>query len=156
MIRIDTSVWATPGLLKRLKAHAASRMFSAGHIAKLLSDEFGVGITRNMVCGKMWRLQIGARPRPKSTKRLHPLIKVDRPAKPDRAAPVAPGEPTPAGDVPTGCRWLSGDPIHRNFCGSATLIGKSWCAYHQRVVWTPRVKPVETRKRWTSLGVPIY
>jgi hypothetical protein len=56
-----------------------------------------------------------------------------------------PGEPKPAGDVDTGCRWLwpdigghkAGAPprMARKFCGAATLPGSSWCQFHRNHVF---------------------
>jgi hypothetical protein len=47
---------------------------------------------------------------------------------------IYPGEPKPRGDVDDGCRWLVGQPEHRNFCGAA-LKDQSWCDHHLKRVF---------------------
>jgi hypothetical protein len=45
------------------------------------------------------------------------------------------GEPAPAGDVDTGCRWLF-PGFNRRFCGKSNEPGYSWCAFHRDIVFT--------------------
>jgi hypothetical protein len=151
---VNVGVWDTPGLLDRLKAHAKAKMLSAAQIAAMLSAEFKIPITRNMVCGRVWRLGLSVRPRPKSRPKQAPSNVVPFVPK----AKHDPNEPQPLGDVPCGCRWLHGDASDRNFCGAPTTsILTSWCHHHAARVWAPQPKLTYGKpKRFTASGVPIY
>lgn len=46
------------------------------------------------------------------------------------------GEPKPAGDVDTGCRWLFPQMTRRSFCGQPKEHGYSWCSFHKDIVFT--------------------
>jgi hypothetical protein len=128
---------------------------SAGETSRILTAEFGVVFTRNACIGKAKRLGLTfggspknghdtkpRPPRPKPAPRLKPLhnggqiVRTDVPATP---------EPTPQGDVSTGCRWLHGDAFDRNFCGADRQGTSRYCEHHHARCYRP-APPTKTKR----------
>lgn len=137
--------WERPGVVEVLRAAAAPGIYTASELASLLSERFGVDISRNAVMGKCWRDNIPLRPRtapkPKAPKQPKPLAVIQEYLKAPRvkrSALLKCDEPEPRGDVADGCRWLHDDASDRNFCGAPTVrFGISWCNHHCARVWNP-------------------
>lgn len=43
---------------------------------------------------------------------------------------------------PDGCRWPHGDPLREDFryCGKQQAVDRSYCPYHTRIAYEPRVR----------------
>jgi len=152
-------VWDEP-TVESLKRYMREGLSSSQMASRL-------GTTRNAVIGKVMRLGIGSsrpvRPDPLAKVRAPavrkprpaPLPKVKAPSLPaaeslpvpnaDHAAPEF--RTLPMMDLTAGdCRFPLWD--HRDnppfeqqlYCGNATPEGKSWCPYHQAIVFTPSVR----------------
>ena len=151
-MRNKVSVWDEPGVMEALMEIASIQKYSAAEIAVMLSKRFNLNISRNSVIGRMSRNNIALR-----GKKNRPTLSapkpirckgVAKPAREVRERKPDPLEPQPLGDVDTGCRWIAGDALDRNFCGAETTeYGTSWCEYHSRRVWNfgPRVKFIPRR-----------
>lgn len=137
--------WERPGVVEVLRAAAAPGIYTASELASLLSERFGVDISRNAVMGKCWRDNIPLRPRtapkPKAPRQPKPLAVIQEYLKAPRvkrSALLKCGEPEPRGDVADGCRWMHGPAEDRLFCGAPTVrFGISWCHHHCARVWNP-------------------
>ena len=137
--------WERPGVVEVLRAAAAPGIYTASELASLLSERFGVDISRNAVMGKCWRDNIPLRartaPKPKAPRQPKPLAVIQEYLKAPRvkrSALLQCDEPEPRGDVSDGCRWLHDDATDRNFCGAPTVrFGISWCHHHCARVWNP-------------------
>ena len=137
--------WERPGVVEVLRAAAAPGIYTASELASLLSERFGVDISRNAVMGKCWRDNIPLRPRtapkPKAPRQPKPLAVIQEYLKAPRvkrSTLLQCDEPEPRGDVADGCRWLHGPAEDRLFCGAPTVrFGISWCHHHCARVWNP-------------------
>lgn len=137
--------WERPGVVEVLRAAAAPGIYTASELASLLSERFGVDISRNAVMGKCWRENIPLRgrkgPEPKAPKPPKPQAIINEYLKTPRikrSELLQCDEPEPRGDVADGCRWMHGDATDRVFCGAPTVrFGISWCHHHCARVWNP-------------------
>jgi hypothetical protein len=114
---------------------------SAGQTARHMTTELGRVFTRGAVIGKAKRLGLKFDGAPKNghdtTPKREKMARSRRKAKPVegfarnvRADVPAMDEPLALGDVATGCRWLHGDALERNFCGAARYLESRYCAHH--------------------------
>jgi hypothetical protein len=133
----------TAGLTARLKElHAAPQMYSNTEIARMLSREFRIGLSRNSVIGKIARLGLVHRhgaskgggskpgrvpPRPKPVKSI--------PARPNvpRIPVERPGTLTLIELRDGDCKWPSGDGPSYTFCGRACVSEQPYCEEHLRM-----------------------
>jgi GcrA cell cycle regulator len=140
----------TTGLTARLRElHAAPQMYSNTEIARMLSREFRISLSRNAVIGKIARLGLVHRhgaskgggskpgrvpPRPKPVKSF--------PALP--ALPAAPGEAKRSRVERPGtlsllelrdgdCKWPDGDGPSFMFCGRTCVPERPYCEEHLRM-----------------------
>ena len=111
------SVWE-PKRVQNELARLARLGLSAAQIADRLNTKFGLSLSKNAVIGRIDRtegLSLGTRQTRRSSIADIPLM-LD--------------EPSPAGKVNTGCRWLHGEPVARVFCGAPIVEGSSYCPHH--------------------------
>jgi GcrA cell cycle regulator len=149
------SAW-TEDAIERLRELHARRM-SASKIADALNGELGTQLTRNAVCGKLFRLGLTSgvpRPAPKSRKRRK------RKAKLRLVPALLPASPVLASDadIPLAqrrtlltlenqhCRWPVGEVGEPGFffCGHPSadvLDGRPYCAWHARRAFGGRPAP---------------
>jgi GcrA cell cycle regulator len=148
------------------------KLWSDGLSASQIAAEIG-GVTRNAVIGKVHRLGLSGRSKPKppgpqraKTTRAPSVPTPITPAP--RPAPVLPPVLQPADAesqgtaldevaVPTServtimelresmCRWPMGDPTKAEFrfCGARAVTGLPYCSHHARIAY----QPVTDRKR---------
>lgn len=121
------SIWKDrPDLLDKLQALGNSHKLSMSQIA----SELGNGITRNAVCGKLYRLGIQCRP-PLPSRRL--AAKPLKLVPPPPVAPEPPAEPVKNGAQQWHhCRWPIGDPAtpEFRFCGAKRKFPQPYCEKH--------------------------
>lgn len=139
MSKEPSTFWAEPLRLKRLTEYREMGL-SAGQIASAI----GQGCTRNMVIGKLRRLNL-------SLLRLTVRGRGWQPDTPRKARTMKePTDPIEAISEPVSlripfaqaksreCRWISSDPIiDSSICGHDTLPNKSLCAYHAGRAFQP-------------------
>lgn len=131
------SPWAVPGRVERLKV-----LWEEGLSCSRIAREFGDGITRNAVIGKVHRLGLEGRSPDTSVKRKNyvrskPIEKVKaKPVEVKVAAPkpefrCLPG--TTTGDTKT-CQYIEGDTNQPGWqmCGQP---GYPWCSFHRPIVF---------------------
>lgn len=158
-------IWNEPATVELLRKLAAERK-SAGQIARDMSAEFKVNLSRNAIIGKMRRL--GIELQGKAGRPQKPEGQVSKPTAIRRArVRKAPqihvranvvGEPKPLGDVDTGCRWLhSDDPRERNFCGHDKLEQSPYCEHHHARCFN-YIAPSDRRKfrKFTKFAASRY
>jgi hypothetical protein len=125
----------------RVLHNGGKRPFS--EIAKTLSYEFGIKLTKNACIGKARRLGLEARPRvmpPTPRKgqnrggpRRLPVVLPGWQVEPPRLPPTA-GKITIYQLKDGVCHFPHGDKPPYTYCGAATRKG-SWCPHHERVVY---------------------
>src|SRR5580765_1624401 len=144
--------WITPGLTARLKElHAAPQLYSNTEIARMLSREFEIAITRNSVIGKCARLGLsyrlgarkggGSRPgreRPRPAVIIGPPLPPPTPVRRIRSSGSVTLIELRDGD----CHWPFGDGPSCTFCGEICLPDRPYCPEHFRMAH------VEPQKRW--------
>jgi GcrA cell cycle regulator len=138
----------TAGLTERLKElHAAPQMYSNTEIARMLSREFKISLSRNAIIGKIARLGLvhrygaskggGSKPG-----RVPPRPRL-RPSASPGAAGTASGEAKRSRVERPGtlsllelrdgdCKWPDGDGPYL-FCGRACVPERPYCAEHLRM-----------------------
>lgn len=140
------------------------KLYAEGLSAGAIAAELG-GITRNAVIGKVHRLGLSGRADATERKRQGGRVQAAKLAsrrvitartvksrRQERAVATrvadAPTELPPIGQrqsiatVREGqCKFPFGDPREADFslCGGRALLGLSWCGYHARVVFQPRI-----------------
>lgn len=135
MLRRRPSIWDTPGLMEALRAMSDMRQYTAAQIARKLSHDFKLNISRNAVIGKAFRNNMATRGRPPAKIKPASQPRVFKEKAPPKIV-IELNEPMPAGDVPEGCRFMHGEALNRNFCGAPTSsVTSSWCDYHARIVF---------------------
>ena len=94
------------------------RLWRGGLTAERIARKLGIGITRNMVIGRLHRLK---------------MLGIDR-AEPERR-PVRP-PPPPLRDP--SCQWPFGDPREADFrfCGADALPDRPYCGEHMARAYT--------------------
>lgn len=142
-----------------------STLWAAGLSASQIALKLG-GVTRNAVIGKVHRLGLSGRIKPKrktqpaksrtaTTARRRAPVK--RRAAP-RGAPTPPPVPLEAKPLPNGeyatiltitetlCKWPLGDPTSPEFrfCGRGTDKGEPYCKSHAQLAYQP------SRRRGTT------
>lgn len=141
----------TDGLNDRLiELCKAPQRFSRGCIAKELSDQFGIPITRNSVIGRVYRLKLSmpqpciilrkpcasAPARPVERKRSVPKSTPPKPFNP--TLPIEPDKQVSLLDAgPEHCRYPFGEKQSLMFCGREPLEGCDYCAEHWLLMHTP-------------------
>ena len=126
--------------VERLKELYITEGLSAGQVCRVLSEEVGELISRNMVLGKIHRMRLlrhSHHPRAKDH------VSVPRPPKPTPAPKPGLIEPAPVMDVDGRpftlenarygqCRWMPGNVLagDMTICAHPTVRGKSWCSDH--------------------------
>ena len=141
----DRGPWLTPGIIDRLtEIHAEALPYR--DVARILSREYNVRITRNAIIGKSHRLNL-----PHYEKRRLVIRKPRKPRKRVRvkSADVVVAPPTTMHcrvqllELRDGiCRFPLG-PIEQRppylYCGNATELGFSYCGeHHARAYIVPR------------------
>ena len=137
-------IWGTTaGLTARLRElHAAPQMYSNTEIARMLSREFRISLSRNSVIGKIARLGLVHRHGASKGGGSKPGRVPPRP-KPVKSIPAPPRAPRiPVGRPGTlslielrdgDCKWPSGDGPSFTFCGRACIPEQSYCEEHFRM-----------------------
>ena len=130
----------TDAMIARLRElHAAEEYFS--DIARIMSQEFGVELTKNSCIGKGRRLGLTARarvapPLPRRKKRILTTLpaalgwRVEPPV-----LPAACGRITIYQLEQGRCHYPFGDRPPYAYCGGTTRRGLAWCPHHERVVY---------------------
>ena len=143
----------TDAKLERLRALAAMKL-SSSEVAKSLTAEFGVPITRNMVIGKCQRKGIDLNHAGRQPKRkIRDLLAEERPPKPEPPPSVPEFEATEFHNAgPNQCRYIAGRPSFRAIiCGNETVTGSAYCAKHRAMLYVPVRKKEEDYKMKKSL-----
>ena len=145
----DRGPWLTPGIIDRLtEIHAEELPYR--DVARILSREYNVRITRNAIIGKSYRLNL-----PHRYKRRIVIRKPRKPRKRVRvksgavvvARPVTePHNGVPLLELRDGiCRFPLG-PVEQRppylYCGDATELGYSYCGEHYARAY------IVPRERW--------
>jgi GcrA cell cycle regulator len=140
---------------------ALTRMVTAGHTYKQIAHTLGGGLTRNAICGKVFRLGLST-PEPlrrdrtaQTSRHQHKAARMARgrmarfkKAK-TRQEPLS--QPLPAEPVHSGalvalvelressCRWPVGDPAQPGFgfCGCPRREGGPYCDSHRARAFSP-------------------
>ncbi len=142
-----------------------SKLWAEGLSASQIATKLG-GVTRNAVIGKVHRLGLSGRVKPKrktkpATARPAVTARKRAPVKRRavvRAAPTPPPVPLKAKPLPSGeyatiltitehlCKWPLGDPTSADFrfCGRGTDKGEPYCKSHAQLAYQP------SRRRVTS------
>ena len=144
-----------------------SKLWAEGLSASQIAAKLG-GVTRNAVIGKVHRLGLSGRAKPKR-KTAKPAPRMARPARKRvpakrRAAPRPAPAPAPvplqAKPLPNGefatiltitehlCKWPLGDPSSSDFrfCGRSTDKGEPYCKAHAQLAYQPsRRRVTQTR-----------
>jgi GcrA cell cycle regulator len=138
---VTGNIW-TDGMIRAFASlHRDPKQLSFTEIARLLSETFGVELTRNACIGKARRLGLPMRdntPRPPRQRYLKP-VKVER-----VEAPIEPIEARlPELRLTEGltilqlregdCKWPLGETYARppfQYCGEPSLLGRSYCVTH--------------------------
>ena len=147
-------------------ADAATAMWKAGKSASQIAEGLGSGVTRNAVCGKMFRLRRDGAALTHTKAQASPAV--PKPPRMRKAATPTETVRSPVLvfdltlDLPSDggieidalrnntCRWPAGDPREPEFrfCGAPEAdleIGRPYCARHSAIAYAPprqRVKPV--------------
>ena len=132
----------TAGLTARLKElHAAPQMHSNTEIARMLSREFEIAITRNAVIGKIARLGLvhrhgaskggGSRPG-RVPPKPKPTASIPAPPRAPRIPVERPGTLTLLELRDGDCKWPDGDGPYL-FCGRACVLEQPYCEEHLRM-----------------------
>lgn len=147
-----------------------SKLWAEGLSASQIATKLG-GVTRNAVIGKVHRLGLSGRVKPKrKTKPAAPRtattarkrMPVKRRAAP-RPAPTPPPVPLEAKALPNGefatiltitehlCKWPLGDPtsVDFRFCGRGTDKGEPYCKSHAQLAYQPSRRRVSTNRAIT-------
>lgn len=136
------SIW-TEQVTQSLQALYANH--SASQIAAKLNEQFGLGLTKSAVIGKLTRLGITSGPA-KRAEYEHAVRQANRKAAPvprKEEAAVCQVEPlnlTIAEIGPGQCRYIAGDDFL--FCAHPVQEGSSYCSTHHRLCWRA------PEKRW--------
>jgi hypothetical protein len=136
----------TDHLLKRLAKLHANPNNSFRDIAKQLSQEFGIKLTKNACIGRARRLGLEQRPRstPKAMARKKRTLTTPQLS----VIPINPGwtiEPPPVtlgnnrltiyGLREGVCHFPFGERPPYAYCGGTTRRGVPWCPHHEMVVY---------------------
>ena len=134
---MKASIWDIPGVNERMRElHSAGKSF--GEIAALLSNEFGVMVTRFACIGRAHRLELPDRPQPIRERWVKP-----EPVNFPQTELVCESKDL----MELGrhdCRWPIAELFDRppyRFCGRA-IWKVSWCKEHYKKVYHP------ARERW--------
>ncbi len=144
----------TEVLLKRLAKLQADPNNSYKDIAKQLSREFGIKLSKNACIGKARRLGLAQRapgtPRTPTQRRRHDAAKKDRTVNtPElKAAPINPGWTIELPVLPAAsgritifqleqgvCHFPFGERPPYAYCGNTTRRGVPYCPHHEKVVY---------------------
>ena len=138
----------TGAMIARLRElHAAEEYFS--DIARVMSQEFRVELTKNACIGKARRLGLKERARVAPPK---PRKGQNRHGARFRTAPVVlPGWVVEPPKLPGGkitiyqlraglCHYPFGERPPYAYCGNTTRRGMPWCPHHERVVYPRGVR----------------
>ena len=135
--------WTDDMKLAFASLHRDPKRLSFTEIARLMSETFGVELTRNACIGKARRMGLPMRSAPKVARkpverkvRMTQLRRVDAPIAPVRE----PKPPEQAGltiyETREGdCKWPLGrmhDHPPYLYCGDPSLLGRPYCAKHAR------------------------
>ena len=135
--------------MARLRALHRNDRLSFDAIAAMLSEEFGVTLTKNSCIGKARRMGLPERTNKRKRKvfrgdkrRAHITLVAPAPIEPEVVPCVLPRWKVIADEAPAErgrltllqlndntCRWPHGDRVPYLFCGAPTA-GKTYCAYH--------------------------
>ncbi len=148
-----------------------STLWAEGLSASQIATKLG-GVTRNAVIGKVHRLGLSGRVKPKrktkpaATRRTPATARKRAPVKrrtTPRAAPTPPPAPLEAKPLPSGefatiltitetlCKWPLGDPTSPDFrfCGRGTDKGEPYCKSHAQLAYQPSRRRVSTNRAIT-------
>ena len=144
-----------------------SKLWAEGLSASQIAAKLG-GVTRNAVIGKVHRLGLSGRAKPKRktakqaprmTRPVRKRVPAKRRAAP-RPAPAPAPAPLQAKPLPNGefatiltitehlCKWPLGDPATSDFrfCGRSTDKGEPYCKSHAQLAYQPsRRRVTQTR-----------
>ena len=150
-----------------------SKLWAEGLSASQIATKLG-GVTRNAVIGKVHRLGLSGRVKPKAkskaklstsrtaTSARKRAVSVKRRTAP-RPAPTPPPPPLEARPLPSGefatiltiteylCKWPLGDPTSNDFrfCGRGTDKGEPYCKSHAQLAYQPSRRRVTTNRAIT-------
>ena len=135
-------------------------LWAEGHSCSQIARQFGCGLSRNAVIGKVHRLGLPGRSVAKLMVRDARMPRAARAIVPGHVAPaivkpvpLPPVEPALTGAEPTlpdltrtACRWPVGeaDGWQQQFCGAPRDGGSSYCAFHARKAINPQPRKAST------------
>ena len=151
-----------------------SKLWAEGLTASQIATQLG-GVSRNAVIGKVHRLGLSGRVKPKrktapSTPRTTARAPRKRTPVKRRAVAKAPATPPPAPlkakPLPSGeyatiltiteslCKWPLGDPSSSDFrfCGRGTDTGEPYCKSHAQLAYQPSRRRVATNRAITRVN----
>lgn len=152
------SVWTDETTERLLRLDAAGDLSCSQ-----MADALGPGFTRNMVIGKLARLDgLGKRLRRRRTAAAAPARRQPLPEPAPAPVPAQPAPPDPPAPIvvapltgvridelrDTHCRFIEGEigsPETTLYCGERTILGASWCPAHSARVWSPA-----SERRWRA------
>ncbi len=145
-----------------------TKLWAEGLSASQIAAKLG-GVTRNAVIGKVHRLGLSGRAKPKrktakpatrrktTTARKRPAVRrrpSPRPAPPPPPVPLE-AKPLPNGEYATImtlteslCKWPLGDPTSSDFrfCGRGTEKGEPYCKAHAQLAYQPSRRRVSSNR----------
>lgn len=127
-------------------------LFHSGLSCSKIAARMGMGLSRNAVIGKLYRLGFSnkkpsgvvvpkEKKKPEKPSRQQPSMPAFHRATPPRPVFAFVEPPHPAGQITVAdltssmCRWPLGDPLKENFtfCGQAPNEGSPYCVFHSRL-----------------------
>jgi hypothetical protein len=120
----------TPQLVLRFDVLTRDKDLSYLEIAKILSREFRVKLTKNACIGKARRMQKGLRGKPRKPPKRKWRPTKREPVQKLRPKPKTPGLIALMDLQPHHCRWPYGERSPFLFCGEPKEDGQSYCTKH--------------------------
>lgn len=131
------------------RVHTLTRLWRDGLSASQIARALAGGVTRNAVIGKVHRLGLSGRAKPRAPalrprRQTRPRRPIRRAAAVRRPAPSPPVEPPPQIGSATilsvrrgQCRWPIGDPLADGLLCGAPAVRGAYCAGHAEIAYRP-------------------
>jgi hypothetical protein len=128
----------TPQIVSRFDALTRDKDLSYQEVAKILSREFSVRLTKNACIGKARRMQKGLRAKPRKPPKRKWRPTKREPVQKLRPKPKAPGLIALMDLQTHHCRWPIGDRSPFLFCGEQKEGEYPYCTKHCNMAFNSR------------------